>query len=110
MTTKLKTTDVLIVILAAATAGIHLYLNLLMGKLDVLFTLNAIGYIGLTAALYLPLPILKNYPALVRICLMAYTLLTIVLWVILGRPYTTIGFLDKAIEFALFILLIFKRP
>lgn len=107
---KIRTTDILIILLAGATAAIHLYLNVLMGKWDVLFTLNAIGFIGLTVALYLPLPILKNYPTLVRITLMAYTLLTIMLWVFLGRPYTTIGYIDKVIEAALFSLLLFKRP
>jgi hypothetical protein len=29
---------------------------------------------------------------------MGYTALTLLLWLILGQPYTTIGYVDKAIE------------
>jgi hypothetical protein len=36
---------------------------------------------------------------------MGFTALTIVLWVFLGQPYTGLGYLTKAIEAALLVLL-----
>jgi hypothetical protein len=36
---------------------------------------------------------------------MGYTALTIILWLLIGRPYTTIGYVDKAIELTLLALL-----
>ena len=36
---------------------------------------------------------------------MGYTALTIILWARIGRPYTTIGYVDKAIELTLLVLL-----
>lgn len=102
--------QVAIVLLTLSTAGIHLYLNVLMGKLDILFTLNGLGYLGLLAALYLQLPVVRDYPRLIRFALMGFALLTITLWVILGQPYTVLGYITKTIEAVLVVLLLFERP
>jgi hypothetical protein len=104
-----------IVLLTLATAGIHLFLALRAAP-DMMtvipFTLNFVGYIALLAALYLPLPFARTHRKLVRYAFIAYTVVTIVLWVALGmaNPVPYIGYIDKAIEVLLVILLLFERP
>ncbi len=102
--------DVGILFLGAAIALIHFYLNFLMGKVDLLFTLNGLGYLGLLGLLYLPLPVARDHRQLVRIVLIAFTLLTIIMWVFLGKPYTGLGYVTKLIEAGLVVLLFIKRP
>lgn len=90
-----------IVALALATAAIHAVLAIPLSMVG--FYLNGAGYVALVAALYLrPL---AQYRRPLRWLLMGYTALTIVLWALIGRPYTTIGYVDKAIELALLALL-----
>ena len=96
-----------IVILTLATAFIHFGLSLSMG-FDLLFTLNGIGYLGLLAALFLPIPFLRPFRPAIRILMILYTLLTIVMWVFLGARNTT-GYVDKLIEAALVVLLWLDR-
>jgi hypothetical protein len=90
-----------IVALALATAIIHIVLAVPLSMVG--FYLNGLGYIALAAALYLP-P-LRRHRRLLRWLLMGYTALTIVLWLLIGRPYTAIGYVDKAIELGLLALL-----
>jgi hypothetical protein len=89
-----------IIILTIATAVIHISLAFP----DVIFILNGLGYLGLLAALYLPLAFLADYRSLIRWILMGYTALTIILWVIFGAR-TPLAYVDKAIEVVLIILL-----
>lgn len=96
-----------ILLLALATAVIHF--SLMFPKIDPLFTLNAIGFIGLAAALYFPLPVFKNFPKGVRIFFIGYTLLTIFLWIFMGQR-EFIGYLTKGIELLLLICLFMERP
>jgi hypothetical protein len=100
-TTGLTPLRIGIVALALATAIIHIVLAIPLTLIG--FYLNGLGYIGLTAALFLPQ--LHQYRRHVRWLLMGYTGLTIVLWAVLGQPYTAIGYVDKAIELALVGLL-----
>lgn len=92
-----------IALLTLATAAIHLYLGLSFGV--VLFTLNGLGYLGLLAALQLPIPQLARFRPVTRWVLVAYTALTIVLYFVMA-PLTAIGLVDKAIEAALILLLL----
>ena len=89
--------------LALGTAGIHLYLGLSFG--NTLFVLNGLGYLGLLAALQLPIPQLARFRGAVRWALVGYTALTIVLYFI-DDPGMSIGYVDKAIEVALISLLL----
>ncbi len=89
-----------IIVLTLATAVIHF--SLLFP--DVLFILNGLGYLTLLAARYLPIPQLAGYRSLVRWVLLAYTALTVVLWVIMGSR-DALAYLDKAIEVVLIVLL-----
>jgi hypothetical protein len=92
--------EVGIFLLTLATAGIHLYLALTaftyMGlNFGVtLFILNGLGYLGLLAALQLPIPQLARFRSAARWALVALAALTIV------------GYVDKAIEVALIALLL----
>jgi hypothetical protein len=101
-----------IFLLTLATAVIHLYLaftaipyyGLNFGVM--LFILNGLGYLGLLAALQLPIPQLARFPNAARWTLVAYAALTIVLFFAMAPFYEFIGYVDKAIEVALIALLI----
>lgn len=90
----------LIIILTLITAGIHL--SLLFP--DTLFILNGLGYLGLLAAYTLPLPVVKDNRRLVRWVFMAYTIVTILAWVVMGEkswPAGALGYLAKLVELGL---------
>jgi hypothetical protein len=92
--------DILIALLAAATALIHIWLavptNLMM------FYLNGLGYLALAAALFLPQ--LAARRRLVRYALIGFTAVTVLGWVAFGER-NLVGYVDKAIEVALIVLL-----
>jgi hypothetical protein len=96
-----------------ATAILHLSLYPALG-LDPIF-LNGFGYLALLAAYFLPVSLFQERHKLVWWALVGYTLLTIVLWVILGDmnfvPGTTsaIGYYAKAAEVLLLIFLWLDR-
>ncbi len=101
-----------IFLLTLATAGIHLYLafsaipymGLNFGVM--LFILNGLGYLGLLAALQLPIPQLARFRSAARWVLIALAALTIVLFFLMAPEYTIVGYVDKAIEVALIALLL----
>lgn len=92
-----------IAILALGTALIHLQLNFP----DPVFILNGLGYLGLLATLYLPIPQLDHRRNAVRWAMVGYTALTIFLWVLFGAR-TPVGYADKVIEVALILLLVLE--
>lgn len=93
-----------IIVLTVATALIHLYLGV---QGFPLFVLNGLGYLALLAALYLPVPQLARYRTIARWVLLGYTVLTILLWVLIGAR-TFLGYSDKIIEVALAALLLLE--
>jgi hypothetical protein len=101
-----------IFLLTLATAGIHLYLALTavayMGLNFgvMLFILNGLGYLGLLAALQLPIPQLARFRSAARWALVAFAALTIVLFFLMAPSYTILGYVDKVIEVALIALLL----
>ena len=102
-----------IFLLTLATAGIHLYLSITaftyMGLNFgvMLFILNGLGYLGLLAALQLPIPQLARFRSAARWALIILASLTIVLFFVMApKPYTIVGYADKAIEVALIALLL----
>lgn len=101
-----------IIILTVATAIIHIglafYAMSLGGPPLVMFLLNGIGYLVLLAAYYLPLPIARDYPRLVRWAFIAFTAVTIIGWVAIGER-NAIGYIDKLIEVVLIVLLLTDR-
>ena len=97
-----------VIVLTVGTALIHLYLGL---QGFPLFFLNGLGYLGLLAALILPIPVISDYRSLTRWVLVGYTALTIFLWILVGAR-NAIGYVDKFIEIALVALLVLeaRRP
>jgi hypothetical protein len=90
-----------IVDLTLITAYIHFTLG------GTLFTLNAMGYAALAAALALTAvshPFVRRFAWLPRVGLGAYTIATIVGYLVLG-PYFTLGWVAKAVEVAILVLL-----
>ncbi len=96
-----------IIALTIATALIHFRQAFLFPTPDPLFILNGLGYLGLLAALYLPIPQLSGYKRLIRFALIGFTALTFVLYfAINGFSFFPIGYTDKAIEAILIVLLV----
>ena len=100
----------LIIIATLITAGIHFSLNFSMGKFDPLFTLNGFGYLTLLVLYIFTPKFLLKYKNLIRIAYLSFALLTIILWVILGKPYTITGYIDKTVEMLLVVLLLIDKP
>ena len=87
--------------LTLTTAYIHLGLG------GTLFTLNAIGYTLLAAALAgsaIPHPFIRRFGWLPRVGLACFTAATIGGYLVAG-PYFTLGWVTKAIEVAILTLL-----
>jgi hypothetical protein len=99
-----------IILLALATAVVHLViLNISMGGLDLLFTLNGLGYLGLLALYFLPIPIARENRSPLRWVFLAFTAATIIAWILLNGQRSPLGFADKAIEVVLIVLLWMDR-
>lgn len=95
--------QIVILLLALATGLIHLWLGLNAGL--IMFILNGLGYLALAAAGYLPIPPLVSLRVWARWALLAFTAVTIIGWIFIGER-NAIGFIAKAIEIVLLILLI----
>lgn len=100
---KLTAIDYGIILLTLATALIHFTLMFP----SAMFIFNALGYLALLAALYLPIPALAERRDFVRWALIGYTAFTIVSWVAMGSRIP-IAYVDKLIEAVLIVLLILK--
>lgn len=106
-----------VIILALATAGIHLYLFLIEGFLapalgyeetmlpiyQLLFVGNFLGYVTLVVALYL-IPPLARFRPIVRVLLIAMATASIISYFYVSVTDTT-GNIDKVIEVLLIALL-----
>ena len=103
-----------IIFLALSTGLIHLVLlNFGMyrafGRLDVPFTLNGLGFLGLLIAYVLPLPgalgqLQQRFHGLLRWGFMGFAVITILAWVALGDkslPAGLLGYVTKLIEVGL---------
>ncbi len=86
-----------VVALTVMTAVIHAGLG------GLLFTLNAIGYLALAAAMVLPGPF-GRLRWLARLALIGFTTATIVGWVLIGARFP-LAYLDKGIEAVLIVFL-----
>jgi len=84
-----------IVVLTAITAMVHLSLG------GILFTLNGLGYAGLAVLIVIAHsashPLIQRFDWFPRLALMGYAATTIVGYLIIG-PYSTLGWLTKAVE------------
>lgn len=100
-----------IILFALATALLHISLFP-----DIMFTLNGLGYIGLLVAYLLPIPFFQERHNLIWWVFVGYTVLTIVLWVIMGDKNfvagtsSATGYYAKAAEVLLLAFLWADKP
>jgi hypothetical protein len=90
-----------IVALTLTTGYIHFTLG------GVLFTLNALGYVGLAMAMVvaaIPFPYVERFSWLPRVGLAAFTAVTIGAYLVIG-PYFGLGWIAKAVEVGILVLL-----
>jgi hypothetical protein len=103
-----------IILATLATAFLHLSLLAQMGPDPI--ALNGLGYLALLGAYFLPMPFFQQRHRLVWWALMGYTVLTFVLWIILGDKNfvagtsSAIGYYAKAAELFLMGFLLADRP
>ena len=104
-----------IVLTTLITVFIHWWINLSIG--GYLFILNGLGYLVLLAALFIPkstlrrfLPVkqAERFRPFMRYVMIAYTMLTILLWAAIGTRSTR-AYVDKLAEALLVVLLWFDR-
>jgi hypothetical protein len=102
------------ILLFGLVAGIiHLViLNLVIynaeGHIDVLFTLSGLGFLGLLAAYFLPIPIAQQNRGLIRWMLIGLSALTILAWLFIGEQ-SLLAYISKIAELGLIILLWLDR-
>ncbi len=105
---RLSAVQIGIFLTTLATALIHF--SLLFP--DVLFIMNGLGYLTLLAAYFLPIDLARKNHNLVRWLFVAFILVTILAWMVLGDkswPAGSLGYLTKLIEVVLIILLLVDR-
>jgi hypothetical protein len=91
-----------IFVLGLVTALIHLILlNIRMGHLDLLFTLNGLGYLGLLGAFFLNPPIVAGRRRLLSYAFIGFAAVTIGAWVALGDMGDRLAWVTKLDELLL---------
>jgi hypothetical protein len=104
-----------ILILGLITALVHLVLLNVdalnrEGTIDILFTLNGLGYLALLGAYFLPMPVFQNNRNLLRWVFIVYAAVTIVAWIIMGNfSRNLLGYGTKLDELLLIVLLFLDR-
>ena len=86
-----------ILIAGLATALLHLFLFPRLG-LDPI-VLNGLGYLALLGAYLLPLPFLRRWHGVVWWLLAGYTVLTFILWILLGNKQFSLDLSSAAIGY-----------
>ena len=125
--TRFGALQIAICVLSLATAVVHIYLGVIthvmvvtqpeataaaggaaaLGFFAALFYLDALGYIVLTTALYLPA--FARFRRLIRWALIALTAATIIAYfALIQGHYDAIGIGDKIVEVALIVLLVIE--
>jgi hypothetical protein len=89
----------IVIAAAVATSYIHATLG------GPMFTLNAVGYLTLSAALVVPLALARRVRWLTRLALLGFTTATIVGWLFMGARFE-LAYIDKGIEVALVAFLL----
>jgi len=98
-----NTTRIVIILLTLFTAIVHgVVLNMQMGHIDPLFTLNGLGYLALLGAFVFKFP--PSREALVHYAFMVYALVTIIAWVAIGER-NMLGYSTKIVEILLIVFL-----
>lgn len=101
--TRIGPMQIAIILLTLATALVHLQRGIEFGM--AMFLANGLGYLALVAALYAPIAALAPYRKWIRWALIGFTIVTILGWLAIGDKSLLIGWVDKAIEVVLVVLL-----
>ena len=105
MSQKLSRT--LIIVTTLVTALIHLVLlNIFLGKIDLLFTLNGLGFLVLLALFLTQPSFIANQRSLFMYGYIGFTAITILAWFILGDLGDPLGIVTKLDEAILVYALI----
>ncbi len=97
---------IIITVLGLITAFVHLVLlNISMGRIDIPFTLNGLGYLTLVGAFLFNPSVVAGRRRLLSYAFMAFAAVTILAWVVLGSPYTMLGYFTKLDELLLIVAL-----
>jgi hypothetical protein len=98
--------QILIILVTLFTAAVHLYLGQLWSY--PIFILNGLGYLGLLGALFLPIPIIREYHSVWRWLLAGFAALTIVLYFVVNGLAGALGIAiaTKVAEVVLIVLLV----
>ncbi len=100
-----------IILLTLATAIIHLYFvffdEAMTQKFVILFILNSLGYVGLLAALYLPISFLAPLRPIARFLLILQAAASIGAYIYVG-VFSNLGWVTKGIEVLLILLLLIE--
>jgi hypothetical protein len=98
-----------IIVLSLATAYIHSTLGSMTSLLGLIFFANAAGYAVLAIAVAVAFwgrhPLVRRFSWLPRVALAAFALTTIGGYLVIG-PYSTLGWLTKAIEVGIIVLVV----
>lgn len=86
-----------ILLFGLATALLHVFLFTRLGPDPI--ALNGLGYLALLGAYFLPIPFFQQRHNLVWWALVGYTVLTFVLWLIMGEKNFTFDFSNAAIGY-----------
>ena len=111
---KLSGKQIGIIITTLATALLHLSLFSKMGVDPIV--LNCFGYLGLLGAYFLPISFFQQRHKLVWWVLLGYTVLTFVLWIVMGDKNfvagtsSAVGYYAKAAELFLLGFLWADKP
>ncbi len=109
---RISPVQVGVVLLAVATAGIHIYLFLIEGFLgngkmlpiyQLLFVGNFFAYVTLATALLLPISLLAQFRPIIRVMLISIAVASIISYFHVNVR-DTLGDLDKVIEVLLIVL------
>jgi hypothetical protein len=102
-----KTSKSIIVITTLVTALIHLVLlNILLGKIDIPFTLNGLGFLTLLAVFLIQPSFIVNQRTLFTMAYLGFTTITILAWFVLGDLRDTLGIITKIDELLLILALV----
>lgn len=102
-----------IIVCSLATAILHIWCSPYFGWFDPI-VLNGFGSLALLGAYFLPIPFLAKRRHIAYWSIVSYTLLTIILWVVLGdktfkfETTAAIGYYAKVAEIFLLIFMGFE--
>ena len=92
-----------ILIFGLITAGVHLYLNVRLGRFDPAFTANGLGYLALLAVFFFKPPFLAGREKLLHYVFIGFAAVTLVAYFVISEQRFTdvLGLVTKADELLL---------